>query len=152
MELVYNKLYLGNSSDAKNLPQLINHNIDVVLNVANDLSYHIEHKYEHGKELVQYKVGMTDGLNNAPELFVAAVLTLKGLLDRGNTILIHCHQGRSRSPSVIAAYLAIKENKTFLEKLQELAAIRSIVNPEPGMIQYALSCMPKVEAILKIYN
>lgn len=149
MHLIQNNLYLGNSGDAKNLSALLDHNINVVLNVAIDLSYQVWHKYDHGKELVQYKVGMTDGLNNPPELFVAAVLTLKGLLDRDNKVLIHCHQGRSRSPSVIAAYLAIKDNGTFLEKLADIKAIRVMVDPEPGMLQYALSCMPLVERALK---
>jgi protein-tyrosine phosphatase len=152
MELICENLYLGNASDAKNLPNLIAHDINVVFNVAVDLHYQVAHKYNEHRELVQQKIGMTDGMNNPPELFVAAVLALKGLMDRGNKILIHCHQGRSRSPCVVAAYLSIKEGKDFLTKLEELKSIRAIVNPEPGMIQYAQNSMPKIQEYMYLLD
>lgn len=146
MELVYTNLYIGNAADARDIPLLKMHKVNAVLNVAMDLQYFID----KDTGIVQYKVGMTDGMHNPPELFYAAVLTLKGLLEHNRTVLIHCHEGRSRSPSVVAAYLGIKEGKSYFEKLNELKSIRSKVNPEPGMMEFASNCMPWLEEVLKI--
>lgn len=134
----YGKLFIGNSSDARNLDAIKANNISAILNVAEDLNINIQ--YPDGVRL--YRVGMSDGMNNPRDLFYAAVLTLRGLLEKGYTVLVHCHQGRSRSPSVVAAMLAIEEGKTFSEKLSEIKKARSLVNPEPGMIDYAELCFP----------
>lgn len=48
----------------------------------------------------------------------------------GKNVLVHCHRGLSRSPTIICAYLIIYHHMTFAEALNVLKAKR-FVNPRP---------------------
>lgn len=62
---------------------------------------------------------MSDGPNNeyggdsSYELFHEAAVTLLGSLMYGETVLIHCHVGRSRSVSVACAALGVKDGISY---------------------------------------
>jgi protein-tyrosine phosphatase len=50
-------------------------------------------------------------------------------------VLVHCHMGISRSPTVIIAYLMGLKIKTALETLEKVQAIRPIANPNTNFSQ-----------------
>ena len=54
---------------------------------------------------------MFDSAADAKHRTEPAVKALAELVDAGETVLIHCSHGKSRSPHVLAIYLAEKENK-----------------------------------------
>lgn len=51
------------------------------------------------------------------EMFTSAVETVLAARIRRETVLVHCHVGRSRSVAVVAAALAILEGETFDDAL-----------------------------------
>ncbi len=102
MDLVAERLYIGSSADALHrVDQLRARGITAVLNVARDL---VNTTLTSG-EFKVYHIGLMDGGGNHEALCEAAVLTLTALLEQGETVLIHCHEGKSRSAVVSCTYL-----------------------------------------------
>lgn len=98
MEQIVEGVWLGDSLDAKFENGLREANIRSVLNCAWDLSYEIT------PSILQVKVGLIDGPGNRTRAMGLAINALEKLTKLG-PVLVHCHAGKSRSPSVIAAWL-----------------------------------------------
>jgi protein-tyrosine phosphatase len=129
MNKITDNIFLGNATDARDAEALKANGITAILNVAIDLDYFPP------TGIAYFKVGMTDGKNNPNGMYLNAVATLKSLLGRYK-VLVHCHEGRSRSPSVVAGCLR-RTDQLFEDALGDLNKIRDKVNPEAGMIEYA---------------
>ncbi len=79
-------------------------------------------------------VELIDGHGNDVSRLQEAVWQLHELLARGS-VLVHCMEGVSRSPLVVASYLADKAARPFAECLQEIAQLRKWVALQPGLIE-----------------
>ncbi len=97
-------LWIGDSDDEQATIILKHNHIGAVLNVANDLRS--TQSCEVGLEVAQ--VGLIDGPGNEPIMYCAAVLALRALLRKHNT-LVFCHTGR-RSAAVAIMYHAVCHN------------------------------------------
>jgi len=91
-----------------------------------------------------YHINLADGKTNKFEggtcsygLFEEAATTLEEALKKDETVLIHCHTGISRSPSVTAAVLANKRNISVNKAINEIQSHRPIVNPVETLREYA---------------
>jgi hypothetical protein len=71
-------------------------------------------------------------------LFEKAADFVREELESGYNILIHCHAGRSRSPSVAAAAVARLENRSFTSVLSEFQDARSVINPNDMLRDYGI--------------
>ncbi|MFD1643998.1 dual specificity protein phosphatase family protein [Halohasta litorea] len=60
------------------------------------------------------QVPLTDGRQNDRVQFNEAVDVLVSALESGETVLVHCSRGASRSPSVAATAIAIVQNIALL--------------------------------------
>lgn len=74
------------------------------------------------KEIVNMR--LEDG-ENAQSLFEDAVEALKKLTEQHARVLVHCHAGQSRSPSVVAGYLVKYKGLSPEEALAAVKAKRS---------------------------
>jgi protein-tyrosine phosphatase len=99
-------LFIGNASDAKSEPHLKQYGIQDIVNVAKDLNDPFLHSYRY------FKVGLDDGSSNRTEEYVLAAKLVLDLLSQGRRVLLHCHEGKSRSTAV--AILVIGEIKDLL--------------------------------------
>lgn len=63
------------------------------------------------------------------ELFKEATDVVKKGLERGETVLVHCHAGANRSVSVAAAALASINNSNFDKEVWKIKQERPIANP-----------------------
>ena len=142
MDQITDNVYLGNSSDAKNANLLQVNGIKSVLNVAIDLDYGKEWASQTFYDILPCKVGLIDGRGNSFDKFVLAVKTLNYLSDMGK-VLIHCHEGRSRSPAVLAAFLACKDKISFDDALRSIWQKRQIVNPAPPLVDLGVKFVEK---------
>lgn len=100
MDKITNSIWIGDSKDAAN-GQLETHGINAILNVASDL--HISRGHNHGIHYSQ--CGLMDGPGNSLASYYSAILQLGHLVGSDKNVLVHCHAGWSRSPSVVAMYL-----------------------------------------------
>jgi len=71
-------------------------------------------------------IPLYDGKGNAPELYARAVRVVHRAVEKGETILVHCHAGRSRSVAVVARHLMEQEGVSRDEALQHIATKRDI--------------------------
>lgn len=103
------------------------------LNVAFDLQPYSPFGGEYSK------VGLVDGPGNLPGTLVAAVLMLEQLLERNNRVVVFCHMGVSRSPIVVATYLAYRsKNMTIDEAIKMVKSRRDKVDPAPALRDLAM--------------
>lgn len=123
MTAVYDNIYLGDSADANNRDGCLDKcGITAILNCAFDLD-----RPHYGR--IQAICGLIDGEGNEYIAFHNAVEMLRHLLNQDHKVLVHCHEGKSRSASVIVAYLAYYENVPFQEAMETLIRLRPLVNP-----------------------
>jgi protein-tyrosine phosphatase len=104
-------LFVGNSHDGEKV------NVDAILNVARDLHN------SRGWPTVEYaQVGLADGPGNHLTLYHAAVMTLHEMTRRHARVLVHCHEGRSRSLAVAMMLLNVWADfgwDGWMERLRE---------------------------------
>jgi len=62
-----------------------------------------------------------------------AAATVARLRDEGRTVLLHCVQGMSRTPTVAAVYGARRTRRPALECLDEVLAVLPHADPNHGM-------------------
>jgi protein-tyrosine phosphatase len=118
--------------------------IGAVLNVAMDLERHLDNRLEYAK------VGLIDGPGNCPTTLMAAIFMLHQLLERHNRVVIHCHAGVSRSPLVVALYLAARSEKMTVEDaLRLVKSKRNVTDPAPALIELACKLLPDLRKLLR---
>lgn len=71
-------------------------------------------------------VGIEDGARNSSTSITEAVSELDRLSKTCPPVLVHCSMGRSRTPAIISAYLALDQNTSLKEAVDHIAAKRSV--------------------------
>jgi protein-tyrosine phosphatase len=142
MNKITDKIYLGSSQDGLHRkPQLKAAGITAILNVARDLT----NTTTTHKEFQMYHVGLMDGGGNDPLMAFSAMMVFHSLLESGHTVLIHCHEGKSRSAGLVAAYLyghvEHPECTTFEEAEAFLKSCRPRVDVNKDVKQLFLDAM-----------
>lgn len=117
------ELYLGNSQDAVGAVYSgarRKGSITAVVNLAFDLNDPAI------SDIKSIKIGLVDGGHDKQSSFIYALAakTVIELLDNGDTVLAHCHEGRSRTAAIAIIVLAVKKfgaNKSMTgEELQKV--------------------------------
>lgn len=122
-------IYIGNGDDARTTELLQQYGIELCYNVAFDL-------FIQNEKILRVSVGLVDGHGNLDEQIKMCVKTLNYLFESGfNKIMVHCHEGRSRSVCVVALHFALKYNKNFIEELNRVASIRSLYKPNSNLVK-----------------
>jgi len=99
---------------------------DAILNLDKFTPYHTSVHHAH--------IPIIDGAGNRPEEIVAVLDRMDELLGRGR-VLVHCAAGVSRSPFVIALYLAWREGYSFDQAIGLVARRRRRpLNIDPGLL------------------
>ena len=108
-----------------------------ILNVAAQSSYEPPAGVEYRK------VALTDDGGNDCDQLDRAVDTLHELVQQGHRVLVHCRQGVSRSPSVVAAYLSKYEGHTLNSALEVVQNGRKIADPNSALWATFIMCRAK---------
>lgn len=126
---ICDKLYLGSMNDAFS-SHFMKQEPTAVLNVAKELGrspfcaeyMHIPLEDSVGERLTK---GILDDANEF----------IDDKLSKGRRVLVHCAAGKSRSPSIVIAYLMRKNKWTFDEAMEYVKKKRSIVEPNVGFVK-----------------
>lgn len=86
-----------------------------------------------GYPLTTHHRPLTDGPGNDWTAFASAVDTARRLYRRGGSLLIHCNAGISRSSTVVAAAVAVEEDRRFVDALHEVQDARPHAVPNPAL-------------------
>jgi protein-tyrosine phosphatase len=106
MSKITEKLFVGNSHSARDLEMLRRNGITAIVNVAKDLS----DPWFDG--IRAYKIGLMDGDSeeNKGNISLAAGLIQELIENELATVLVHCHEGRSRSCLVAAVAMCYMDS------------------------------------------
>ena len=130
-EIVKDRLFLGNSNAGKGYlfpckcweREPSQKHILYVLNVAFDLDLPAD-----------AHVGLIDGGGNPLWKIRAAVSVLEEMArSPDHSVLVFCHEGKSRSVLVIAGYLARKNRISLPAALDLIREVRPEINPNPKL-------------------
>jgi protein-tyrosine phosphatase len=125
-------LWLGSIADSRNKVDVRKNSITAMVNLTSEEPNHVPDNVK------VVWVPLLDGFDNKPEQFADAVKALKTLVDAGHNVLVHCRMGMSRSPTVVAAYLAeTTEELTFDAAVDLLKKMRPVVSPHHALRQMA---------------
>ncbi len=129
MDWITRDIAIGNCDDARRLDGLRSAGIESILSLT---GWPNSAANSHG--LTWRCVELIDGHGNDVSRLQEAVWQLHELLARGS-VLVHCMEGVSRSPLVVASYLADKAARPFEDCLREVALLRKWVTLQPGLME-----------------
>eukprot|EP00005_Dracoamoeba_jomungandri_P002839 CAMPEP_0174252506 /NCGR_PEP_ID=MMETSP0439-20130205/1950_1 /TAXON_ID=0 /ORGANISM="Stereomyxa ramosa, Strain Chinc5" /LENGTH=249 /DNA_ID=CAMNT_0015333053 /DNA_START=71 /DNA_END=817 /DNA_ORIENTATION=+ len=128
-EILDGFLYLGSGNDASDFAGLMEKGIDFILNTAQDwrntypeyFRYHNCHlKDEDDEDIFSCLEGAIDFIQQAEQ--------------EGKKVFVHCVVGKSRSASVVIAYLMNAKEMRLKEAFELVKSRRGIIQPNNGFM------------------
>ena len=139
---ILDNLWLGGISSACSREALHEHNIETIVTafLGSTADFPYDFNYERAKlRDVEDEDILSDIENLLPIIH-------KNLVE-GKAVLVNCRYGRSRSATIVAAYLIRYKNMTTDQALAFIKDKRSQVNPNPGYIEqlreFEIKCLGK---------
>lgn len=128
MNKIIDNLYLGSYYDACNLSKLQNLEITHIVNVSNlSNCYPLNFNY--------FKIDIDDDSEeDINKYFTKTSRFIHNAILKGSNVLVHCVAGKSRSPTLIIAYLIQKKHMT-LENAIKLVKEKRTIDMNDGFKQ-----------------
>ena len=127
---IINKIYIGSYSNAKDEKELESNNIKYILNCASECNNIFEDKIKYLKLEIKDQ-------NDFPiqDFFEkGAQFIHESLLCNDGNILIHCMQGKSRSTTILMAYLIKYKNEDTNSAYKIIKSKRRLTMPNLGFM------------------
>lgn len=138
MNRITEKIYISDWVDANSYHFLQGNEIKCVLNVCRQK----DNDNIDGVKYIHYP--MIDGEGTDITQMEHAVRTLELLLNENDKVLVHCLAGVSRSPMVVALYLAWKTGTSFDDGLKFVAGGRPCVDPNNHFLRLGPKVLQKL--------
>ena len=130
MTKIFERVYLGDAHDADRLADTNPFGITAVVNVSTEA-------HRRWREGITYVYSCLDEPERLDvRRFERMMITISDLV-RAGTVLVHCVEGSSRSPVIVAVYMHIVGYKNFDDALSELRTLRPTVAPSSLVIERA---------------
>ena len=130
-------VYLSNRYGAWNLKLLRKKHITHVLVVGEELPSYFPNHFVYQQLFFRDDSSETESLKFRSSIPTALAFIKTALRDPNNNILIHCSQGISRSPAIVAAYLINSEEHLMNvnDTLIWIQRTRAIIQPNESFIK-----------------
>eukprot|EP00732_Lithocolla_globosa_P007153 Lithocolla_globosa_v1_NODE_8828_length_778_cov_14.102351.p1 type:complete len:207 gc:universal NODE_8828_length_778_cov_14.102351:59-679(+) len=137
---VYPGIYLGGFQSAMNRKFLKTEGITAILTAACGLEAFYpnfgkvipEIRKDLGQENSLQLELLDSEIQDLTDSIPPSVAFIEGVLSRNGKVLVHCAQGKSRSTSMIIAFLVQKKNMTYDESLTLIHKTRPTAQPNPS--------------------
>ena len=145
-EIIENKLFLGNYIQSDNVDIISNLNITHIVNVTRQ-------KHKNKIENIEYyQMEIDDSLEENlldNDLLLNTIKYIDKVLheDDDNKIMIHCHQGVSRSSSVVIGFLMYKYDVTFEQGLEMVESKRPRIYPNDAFRKQLIQFQEELKLI-----
>jgi hypothetical protein len=116
-EIIFEKLWIGNALDARNVTGVLDLGITVIVDLAIE-----EPPIQYPRDVVYCRFPLIDGTGNQPAVLRAAIKTTTTFIAAGTPTLVACGAGMSRSPAIVAAAMAATEAISLADALGNLTA------------------------------
>ncbi|KAJ0254734.1 Dual specificity protein phosphatase 1 [Hirschfeldia incana] len=128
--LIQQGLYLGSFAAASNKNALKSCNVTHILTVASSL------RPAHPHDFVYKVVPVVDKEDTNLEIyFDECIHFIDEAKKLGGSVLVHCFVGKSRSVTIVVAYLMKRHGMTLTQALQHVKSIRPVASPNAGFIR-----------------
>lgn len=132
------QLVIGDGKAASAFDLMRSLDVRCILNVTTDI---VEpHQSELGPDIEWHRIPLQDTEN---EEISEALNEAMGIIDEvaaaGGKILVHCHEGRSRSVTVCLAYLITRNYIPLADALDFVKAHRPQAQPNPGFLKQLMA-------------
>eukprot|EP00931_Biecheleriopsis_adriatica_P087430 TRINITY_DN61902_c0_g1_i1.p1 TRINITY_DN61902_c0_g1~~TRINITY_DN61902_c0_g1_i1.p1 ORF type:complete len:169 (+),score=33.33 TRINITY_DN61902_c0_g1_i1:19-525(+) len=153
-----NALYLGNYSKAKDRRFLNESNVRLVINVASEdaIVGQETHLYDRlfaelGIETLRFPWDDRDEYEDKldAEDVRQAVLAMESHLSKGESVLLHCRQGKSRSGTLTVAYIMAKRQLNAEEALEFVKGRREVAHPNDGFRRWLQTHASMIQGMLE---
>ncbi|KAE8728398.1 Dual specificity protein phosphatase 1 [Hibiscus syriacus] len=122
-------LFLGSIAASNNVDALKRLNVTHILTVASSL------KPAHTTDFVYKVIPVADKEDtNISQYFDECFNFIDEARRQGGGVLVHCFVGKSRSVTIIVAYLMKKHGMSLSEALEHVRSKRPLAAPNPGFI------------------
>ena len=132
------RLWIAPAADVNSLRAFLNENGRAVIELAAE-----EPPATIPRDLIVVRFPLLDGPGNDAVTLELAMTTLRSLMQREIPTLVTCSAGMSRSPCIVAAGLALAENRAFDECLSEVTSIGP-VDISPGLLQDVMDAFSRL--------
>ena len=116
-EILPGRLWIGNAGDGRDPDRLLQAGIVAVINVAAE-----EPSPTLPRAMIYCHFPIVDGAPDDQTILRVAIQTVVSLLKNQVPALVYCRAGMSRSPTILAAVLAIVHGRSPENKLREVVA------------------------------
>jgi len=125
---ICNGLYVSSGKAACNLENLQSNGITHIVNAAPQV------EYCHFQDSINYHtVPILDSSNeNIDKYFKTINKFIKQAISNGGSVLVHCHEGISRAPTICAGYLIEHNSLKNDTALQLIKRTKPNINPNEG--------------------
>ncbi|MCI4379612.1 hypothetical protein PGIGA_G00230180 [Pangasianodon gigas] len=123
-------LYLGSEWNAANFEELQKNNVGYILNVTMEIDNFFPESFTYMNIRV-YDVESTDLLSHWNNTYMFINEARKS----GQSVLVHCKMGVSRSASTVIAFLMKQQGWTLEDALNHVRERRPIVQPNDGFLK-----------------
>lgn len=127
MSKITEHVYVGTYGSASSLDDRNPEDIQCILNCTKQ-----PHEDLSGFEVNQLNI--SDGEPIDPKVLRFAIDCIYAAWDANKKILVHCHAGLSRSPSIVIAYLMDKHGYLWDEAFEIVRSRRPNIMPHPAII------------------
>eukprot|EP00948_MAST-09A_sp_MAST-9A-sp1_P004001 g4001.t1 len=136
-EVIPGKLYIGAVGSSLNKDALLQHSITHVVAAGFGLTTYFPKLFQYHtipiKDTAEAGVAMARALPKAVSFISQAINQSNG------AVLVHCFAGKSRSATIVTAYLMVTRNWTMVKALDFLRTKRSVVQPNLSFISILLA-------------
>lgn len=139
VEIIKDKLYLGNNEGAKNKTQLNNLNVDSILICGYFLNEFYPGEFTY--KTLEFE-------DNEYELITFAMVKAIEFIEENNVVYVHCRKGVSRSSSAVIAYIMYNEKKTYNDAYNFVKEKKSDISPNENFVKQLI----KLEDIFRACN
>lgn len=130
-------LYIGPFLYAKSRRWLERHSITHIVNATPTSPF------VHPGSFQYLRVAIEDrAAERICEHFETCRAFIKAALTSGGSVLVHCHMGRSRSATLVAAYLIAEHNLSWQDALRDIQRSRPSAAPNVGFLRQLKSYTP----------
>eukprot|EP00906_Rhabdomonas_costata_P019325 RCo028233 len=126
--IIEGQLYLGDRVAAADLDLLRSFGVTHVVNAA------LEQPSFHFDELVYYNCNLLDIFFETMD-FEGPLAFIQEALDQGGVVFVHCMQGKSRSASLVIAYVMRAYGMSLDDALAKVQELRSCAKPNSGFMK-----------------
>jgi len=139
MDQVYDNLYVGDVNDADNQKKQKTEDIEYILNLSGSgPDRDTAPGYETIKKTNYIHIPIADDGSNPDYLIKTIIETAQDLhrqaIEEDVSLLVHCAMGSSRSVSIAAALLSLRNGKRVRENVGRIKKVRPVANPQPDLL------------------